>query len=171
MLEMGWFGEAEAESAPLLCAGHKAKGWEREKKRGRIRWMERAVSASLSWTVKRAASQAGMRAARHGELSRQCKQRGKGADRNHFQQARGPQKSQTKANPKGGSTDGTALEDQPAEPGLNQLWRGGCPPRASSEWGHHRRPALGCPLQAVAKVSHYRGVLPASCTHQPHTFG
>lgn len=123
ILEMGWFGEAESETAPRLCAGHKAKGWEleREKKRGRIRWMERAVSASLSWTVKRAMSQAGMRAARHGELSRQCKQRGKGADRNHFQQAQGSQKSQTKANPIGRSTDGRALEDQPAEQGLNLL--------------------------------------------------
>lgn len=29
----------------------------------------------------------------------------------------------------------------------------------SSEWGHHRQPALGCPLQDVAKVSHLQRCL------------
>lgn len=90
-------------------------GKRRGEKMGRIRWMETAIPASPSWTVKRAMSQAGMRAARHRKVIRQSKEQGRGAGRNYFQQAQGPQKSQSKAKLIGRRTDRSALEGQPAE--------------------------------------------------------
>lgn len=80
------------------------------KKRGRIRWMAVAIPVSLCWTLKQTTSQVGIRTSGHGEVGRQRKERGKGADRNHFQQAQGSPKSQTKAKLIGTSTDSINLD-------------------------------------------------------------
>lgn len=43
---------------------------QRGKKKGRIRWMAMGILVSLCWTLKRAMSQAGIRAFRHEEVGR-----------------------------------------------------------------------------------------------------